>query len=591
VYEYFLCVAVLGILALQQLRHYVQQSGVIRLSVFLLAGLGVCNIALAEESDLARQPAALDYTGTYSLRELEPELTGADVVIAAVCRSFTYVDRIPQDDYRLNMGHNCFGESNVAFADGLGWQDGISGHSTAIGAILVGSDPNGSHPETGSFMYEGACPEAELDVYEFWRFVSGYVFGGKEVEADIITMSVGEVFEDWWTRGIERIAEEQGLVVVAAIGNGTNVYDPVLYPAAGENVIGVGVVDSIESDGLLESLNQFSLPHIEHTSSGPTYDERSKPDIVAPGNCLIPSVDGKAGYEISGNWSSFSTPIVTGTISLLIQQAKSEPDLEAAAAKEGGNCVMKAIVMNSATKLPYWHKGAAEKSDDHKFSLDYLQGAGVLNTVRAHEQLTAGQEGPGKVNSMGWDSNVIEKDQETANVYRIEVPEAGIEYITATLVWNKHYEDEYPFNALPEKDSDLRLEIRALDENEPGREYVLDYSDSANDNVEHIYCAADPNYSVYEIVVMFGEGGVGGDNERYALAWNIAEADSKDNMWWYDLNEDGKIDNFDHLVFAALENLEDNKSFLTQALKLSEERSTLLLEYKDYWKQFWNRWE
>jgi hypothetical protein len=535
-----------------------------------------------------RQPAALEYAGIFPLRDASDNLTGNGVAIAAVCRSFTYIDRVPQDDYRLNMAHKCFLDSDVYFADGSIWQDGVSNHSTAIGAILAGSDPNGYHPDIGFFSYEGVCPDARLDVYEFWRFVSSYVFGGRELEADIITMSVGEVFEDWWTRGLERIAEEDGIIIVAAIGNGSDVFDPLLYPGAGENVIGVGVIDSSGKD-LSENLSKFSLPHDEHSSTGPTYDERSKPDIVAPGNCLVPSAEEAIGYEASGDWSSFSTPIVAGAIGLLIQEAKREPELASAIDKEGGNCVMKAIVMNSATKLPYWHKGAIARADDNEFSLDEAQGAGVLNAVRAYEQLTAGRWDMGVVNRTGWDNNVIEKEQETANVYRIEIPEGAGEYITVTLVWNKHYSDEYPFESIPELDSDLRLELRALNEDKQ-IDYLIDYSDSANDNVEHLYCAVDPNYSTYEIVVMFGEGGVGGEAERYGLAWNVGQADSKDNKWWYDLNDDGKVDSLDHLVFVVLEKLPENKMFLNEALKLSDERMTLLSEYREQWIEFWNRW-
>ena len=582
---------ILGLLNLSQLKRH---NGLVRviLTAMLFVTPAANLIAQGANGNVSlRQPAALEYAGIYPLRDASDNLTGDKVTIATVCRSFTYIDRLPQDDYRLNLGHKCFFESDVYFADGSTWQDGLSSHSTAIGAILVGGDPNGYHPDIGTFVYEGVCPRAGLDVYEFWRFVSNYVFGKRKLEADIITMSVGEVFEDWWTRGIERIAEKDGIIIVAAVGNGSNVFDPILYPAAGENVIGVGVIDSAGTD-LSESLTEFSLPHAERSSSGPTCDKRSKPDIVAPGNCLVPSAKETIGYEQSGDWSSFATPIVAGTIGLLVQQAKADPDLASAATGKGGNCVMKAIVMNSATKLPYWHKGTADKTDDHEFSLDHTQGAGALNAVRAYEQLTAGNWGMGVVNTTGWDNNIINKQQETANVYKMQIPQGSDEYITVTLVWNKHYADEYPFESMPELDSDLRLELWAVDENEPARDYLIDYSDSANDNVEHIYCAADPNYTTYEIVVISGEAGVGGEAERYGLAWNLGKADSIENIWWNDLNDDGKVDSLDHVVFAAIEKLKlpDNEVFLSEALKLSDERITLLLENKNGWKKFWNRW-
>jgi len=495
------------------------------------------------------QPAAFNYTGIYKLRETDPNLTGTGITIAAVCRSLTYMAGEPLNDYQVNIEHRCFWDRDVSFADGLDSEADLSGHSTAIGGILMGQDANGYHPETGDFYYEGAAPAAHVDVYEFWRFVSSYVFGGNELEADVLTMSVGTPFEDWWTRGIERIAEKEGLIVVAGIGNGGGVFDPLLYPAAGGNVIGVGVIDSVNSDETAANLGVFSLPHSEHSSRGPTSNGRCGPDIVAPGNCLVPDVNSTTGYEVSGDWSSFATPVVAGAVSLLVQSAKYEPDLSPAVSGKGSNCVMKAILMNSATKLPYWHKGAVSKADDHQVGLDYIQGAGALNVMRAYEQLLAGRYPTGEAEGIGWDNNVIEKSAEAENVYRIEIPETNGEFITVSLVWNRHFKDSYPFEAKPESDSDLRLELWAVDVNEPARNYLIDYSDSINDNIEHIHCAVDADYSIYEIVV------TGGDltddaqgTELYGLAWNVSQANNKDSIWWYDLNGDGKVDDSDFTI-------------------------------------------
>jgi hypothetical protein len=502
------------------------------------------------------QPAALDYAGTFALRDIEPDLEGQGVTIAAVCRSFTYLQNMPLNDYRLNMQHQCFSDSSVGFVDGIGFEPGISEHSTAIGAILVGRDPNGYHPQLDYFRYEGAAPEAQLDVYEFWRFVVNYVFGGKPLEADILTMSVGSTFDDWWTRGINHIAGTNGLIVVASVGNGSDVFDPPLYPGAGANVIGVGVVDSIETGKFSRNLREFSLPHAEHSSVGPTYDGRCKPDIVAGGNCIVPDANSNSRYDITGDWSSFAAPVVAGTTALLVQKAKSEPNLNPAVATEGGNCVMKAILMNSAKKLPYWHKGVADKADDHYISLDYIQGAGMLNAQGAYEQLIAGQGPTGDAGPIGWDNSTIENTG-SANVYRFQILPMHNKSITATLVWNRHYQDQYPFAALTQADSDLRLELWAVDPNDPDSDYLLDYSNSISDNVEHIYRAADPNYSTYELIVTFSDpvdsNDVNPSLERYGLAWRTSETDKTESVYWYDLNCDGSIDALDFV--ALLKNL------------------------------------
>jgi hypothetical protein len=503
------------------------------------------------EPGVLLQPAALDCTGTYSLRRIDPALTGKDVTIAAVCRSLTYLAGQPQNDYRLNIDHACFGSRDIHFADGLNAAAGVSFHSTAIGGILVGNDPNGFYEEAGPFFYEGAAPDARVDVYEFWRFVSLYVFGSKEFEADILTMSIGSVFEDWWTRGIEHLAGEHGVLVFAGIGNGTEVHDPVFYPGAGANVIGVGVVDSLKTGLATEALERFSLPRAEHSSRGPTVDDRCKPDIVAPGNCLVPSADSASGYEVTGDWSSFATPVVAGTATLLVQKAASDPLLSLAIAQDGGNCVMKAILMNSATKLPYWHKGQPTRDDDHVAVLDYLQGAGMLNAVGAYQQLIAGRGEPGEVVSTGWDNNALDKKPGIERVYAFDVEEPAGQVLTATLVWNRHFESGYPFSSLAAADSDLTLEVWAVDPENRDRTRLLDYSDSINDNVEHIWCPLDAGFTRYEVVVTFGE--IAGDvekypSERYGLAWRTAPADNADSTFWYDLDLDGDIDGDDLIL-------------------------------------------
>ena len=137
------------------------------------------------------QPGSLEYVGTFNLRKIDPELTGADVTIASVCRSITYTDGQPQNDYRINMEHNCFAEGNVNFADGINPDDGISEHATAIGAILIGSDPDGQMDSIANFRYDGASPQSRLDIYEFWHFVRDYIFVGKKHETD-----VGDVLQD-----------------------------------------------------------------------------------------------------------------------------------------------------------------------------------------------------------------------------------------------------------------------------------------------------------------------------------------------------------------------------------------------------------
>ena len=524
-----------------------------RIALIAFAMLLVSAISSASESEEILHPQSLDYTGINALKEADPNLTGSGVKFAVISRSITYTDGQPQNDYQPNSRHNCFAEKQFSFYDQNDLPTAISPHSTAICSILFGNDPNASNPELGKFHYQGVVPAATADIYEFWHFLTDNIFPHTPPDADVITASIGNHFEDWWTRGIEAIAEHHGLIIVAGIGNGENAYDPALYPAAGANVIGVGVIDSAKAKEIGIDLRQFGLAHPEHSSFGPTVNGRAKPDIVAPGNCLAADANDANGYEPTGSWASFSTPIVAGTVGLLVQKAKLDTDLSQAVSPQGGNCVIKAILLNSATKLPYWHKGKLPKEDDHETPLDYIQGAGMLNALNAYKHLTAGLQKPDSNaagSTIGWDNNQLTKNSE--NVYKITLADSADKFITATITWNRHYDSNYPFESIPAKDADLRLELWAVDVNEPNNDYLLDYSDSQIDNVEHLYSQTDANYTDYEIVVSYAE--LDDPNripptQRYGLAWNVTEKPDSNNILAYDLNIDGIVDQSDFVVF------------------------------------------
>jgi hypothetical protein len=505
------------------------------------------------------QPKGLEHIGVYALREMDPNLTGAGVKFAVISRSYTYIDDEPQNDYRPDISHNCFEMSLFGFKDQGKLPAGISPHSTAICSILFGEDPDAFHPEIGQFYYEGATPRAQADFFEFWHFVLSNVFTQVPPDADIITASFGSPFEHPWTRGIESLAESYGIIVVASIGNGTDAHSPVFYPGAGSNVIGVGVVDSVNTEDLATNLANFALVYPEHSSTGPTDDGRCKPDIVAPGNCLVAALNNPNSYEPTGNGSSFSTPVVAGVVGLLVQKARENPDLNPAISPNGGNSVIKAILMNSATKLPYWHKGQLQADDDKVSPLDYVQGAGMLNAVGAYEHLIAGLSKPGDVPTIGWDLNMLDKIQMPQNIYEIHIDEPADKVITATIAWNRHYNTEYPFEPVPEKNCNLRLELRAVDQDNPNKDYYIDHSDSNIDNVEHIHITADASYTNYRIIVSFNnienpkEQAI---NQRYGIAWNVQKSQETDNILRYDINSDGIVNQADFLIM--LDNLQNN---------------------------------
>ncbi|OQY06532.1 MAG: hypothetical protein B6I25_03750 [Planctomycetales bacterium 4572_13] len=556
----------------------------------------VCVAAGASaDNAVPMEPAALDFTNTRSLWKVDPNLTGKGILIGAICRSITYVNNQPQNDYRFNMDHTCLYDADVLFADGTDGQFGISEHATSIAGVLLGLDENATHPDIGTFDYRGACPDAAVNVYEFEQFSILHLLGKRPIKEDIILLSLGDIFEDWWTRALEQAAAENDFLVVASIGNGTNAYTPKpLYPGAGSNVLGVGVVDAVtNTDGHI-SLRNFSTAKAIHSSTGPTEDHRCKPDIVAPGTALVPSANGENGYKLKNNWSSLATPLVAGSAALLEQKAMTDDALKDDFNRPGKSLVLKAVLMNSARKLPFWHKGQIDPNDDRETPLDFIQGAGLLDGLAAQQQLTAGMEKPGSVKAMGWDNRILQ-GEDWGYEYAFEVSEPN-QIMTATLCWNRVYQSEYPFKHLLEEDTDLRLELWGIDPNNPEKQMLLDYSDSVNDNVEHIYFTCNPDYAAYAIRVRFNEDQPidGSAKQQFAVAWSVGPDRQIDNVWWRDLNADNANDWMDDFIYTLIKSgrIETiDEAFLEKLLKISPERIELLTKGLSAWEPYWAAWD
>jgi len=173
--------------------------------VALVVGLlAVAAVAEAQDASLL-QPQGLDRVGIYALREIAPSLRGEGVRFGVLCRSITQQDGEPQDDYLPNTGHASLAGARI-HCENAG---GVSAHSTAVCSILFGEDPEGTSPYLGSFLYQGVVPGAEGHIFEYLRFGEQHVFTQTRPDVDVITASFGFQFENWWTRGLESLAEHE----------------------------------------------------------------------------------------------------------------------------------------------------------------------------------------------------------------------------------------------------------------------------------------------------------------------------------------------------------------------------------------------
>ena len=419
-----------------------------------------------------------------------------------------------------------------------------------------------------------------------------HLFDKQPFEADVVTLSLGEKYEDWWTRAIENLAVEKNMIVIASIGNGQDDYD-MLYPGASANCIGVGVINAALDENDVVSLHEFSVTRNKNSSSGPTDDQRCKPDIVAPGTALVPVHNNSTDYVIRDNWTSLAAPVVSGTTALLLQKAYSDETLGKAFDLPEKNSVMKAILLNSAAKLPFWHKGEITADDDTEVPLDFTQGAGVLDASAALKQLVAGLQQPGPVQQIGWDNRVLDANDIQSD-YTFEAVEPN-QMITATLCWNYHYENQFPFNHQLEKDANLRLELWGFDPNDLESETLVTVCDSISDNIEHLYVKSDERFSSYRIRVLFSKDQSSGPaQQRYALAWSVRKDTAADNPWWDDLNGDDRIDFRDKLAYLVIDGSIYNRLdevFANEALNLSPQRFNLLTTHWKTWKTYLTDWQ
>ena len=172
------------------------------------------------------------------------------------------------------------------------------GHGTAVTGVIAGTMNSGNiigiAPNVNIIVIKAECDE----LGNFYR-TSDLVFGlyyAIERDVQVVNMSFGTSGSINPFAEATQLAYDSDIICVAAAGNkGTSA---LTWPAADENVIGVGALEE----------NSWTL------ASYSNYGENS--DIVAPGTTYTSIMGGKYG---SMNGTSLSSPIVAGAIALFMQ--------------------------------------------------------------------------------------------------------------------------------------------------------------------------------------------------------------------------------------------------------------------------------
>lgn len=337
---------------------------------------------------------------------------------------------------------------------------------------------------------------------------------------------------------------------VASAGNSGPGANTVGAPGSGYNVITVGALQN-DGSNVYDSVAGFSSRGPQDYAdpvNGTVSGVRAAVDIAAPGTELTgafyggqtggnnPTLSGSspvAGadlYSANLGGTSFAAPITAGGAALLHSAREDDPGLAANAVADDGR-VVKAVLLNSADKIPGWDNGQSDVGGvvTTTQSLDWDSGAGALDLDRAFDQyLTAGTRdlaglGGGVVNAVGWDFGEVGLGD--MNSYVIDDLLLGGSTLTATLAWFREREYDYLNGTfLDAAQANLDLIVRDIATG------AVAESISLFNLVEHLSFVL-PYTGRYAIDVLYGantfDATAGSfDVEQFGLAWwgEVADA-------------------------------------------------------------------
>jgi hypothetical protein len=387
--------------------------------------------------------------------------------------------------------------------------------------------------------------------------------------ADVVNQSYG--FTDAggnnvYTRMMDALININSKIVsVASAGNTTNA-NTVLSPGSGYNSITVGALGSANNFDTIASFSSRGPQTWGYrTSAGSLVtitNARAPVDIAAPGSSIMaPFYGGQSGgnnTSLSGSTNlgtatnsysslsgtSFAAPVVSGGIALMTSAAKTLPELSGnQEALE--NVVIKALLLNGATKTTGWNNGQITNSGvvTTTQSLDWATGAGRMNLATTFTNQTQGQKGVvgssqgnlGVVESLGWDFGSI--NMSGTNTYLMSGLFSANTSLTGTLSWLREVTmntSSTSTNATDIAEANLNLNIWKMNP-DGSLSSLVGASQSSYNVIEHLsFSLPETGYYVLGITYTnnsFDNTGSWGttNNQEYGIAWNSTSANS---IYW-----------------------------------------------------------
>jgi hypothetical protein len=349
---------------------------------------------------------------------------------------------------------------------------------------------------------------------------------------------------------------------VVSAGNSGPDTNTVGGPASGYNRISVGATGDTTINGLDEvaffssrGAQDFALdPNNPTAAARVAKGVRAPVDIVAPGVYLVmASYNGPTSTPddaVAASGTSFAAPIVAAGVSLIDSLSYhltytvqfNTPGENWDSSRDAR--LVKAVLMNSADKLPGWNNGQQSLTSFRGFSnvtrtrqaLDMAQGAGSLNLDRAFDQYLGGTLDPfgyaGPVYKTGWS---LAKVQEGSTLdYVIDGAQLAGSTLDATLVWFRDrilptvdpLTDDWDPDTSALVDTDLGMALLYLEIWDAAFTKLYAISDTDYNTAQHLHFVL-PENGLYAIRVnydhqLFGTPDPAG--ETFGLAWNTMDA-------------------------------------------------------------------
>lgn len=538
-------------------------------------GLGCALVAIAGISlggANARADTTFQEMGLTQLQQIAPGLTGAGVAVAQVEASVssTTENAFEPNPSGVGANPNLFtfinsnGVSSASYSGSYG-----SWHANNVAAIFYGSSGVSTSISAVYVYAENWYYDTEYLKYTPINSSTGQAPAVVNQSFMMPGMSSGEsqYYDNTW----DNYAALYNVLYVTAIGDGqTTSTSPVSYinpPADSYNGIAVGVYTGAETNGIYSPSTGAQATWV-----GPTWDGRSKPDLVAPA-------------PAQGPWTSYTAPEVSG-VATLMEQAGRGTNLSAPVGLSASDSsiasgsatayttaatdirTVKALLLNGAVKPTGWTNSYTVNNGTYSYNavnanaitpLDPRYGAGVVNAYNSYENLAGGEHNFTSTTAQsiaalpsvtsaptanfsgsftqaasatnpatitGWNLATIAASTTSNAVENYDFNLTGTSLnswdLTATLTWNK----DYPGAPGPSGINHLMLFLL----NSSGQRVAS--STSMLDNVQQINI--NPALGInslapgqYDLAVeMLGGVNAISTSDTYALAWNFVDPTS-----------------------------------------------------------------